>query len=301
MPEERVVIDQELCIGCGECVRVCPKGTITMRGGKAEVTGVNSLLCGHCQAVCPVDAVTVEPIEEEMAAFATFAADDSWLPHGQGDLPGLVRLMRSRRSCRNYLQKPVPEAMIEDLIKIGVSAPSGTNSQKWTFTVYPDRASVMGLGQAVARFFRVLNKKADNLWLRKGLRLVGKSELDDYHANYFGVVADALKRWDGAGEDLLFHGATAAIAVGSEPGASCPAEDALLAAGQMILAAHAMGFGTCLIGYAVAALRADKAAKEEAGIPARDDVHAVIALGFPDERYERPAGRLSPVTRYVRF
>lgn len=45
------VIDRERCIGCGECVRVCPSQTIALQDGKVAVTGTRSLGCGHCAAV----------------------------------------------------------------------------------------------------------------------------------------------------------------------------------------------------------------------------------------------------------
>lgn len=298
MPDHRIAIDPETCIGCGECVRVCPSEIIEMHGDKARVVGGESLLCGHCAAVCPTGAIEVAPLDDETSRYSTLEVDDSWLPYGEGDLPSLARLMRSRRSCRNYLDEPVPGEMLDDLIKLGVTAPSGTNSQKWTFTVFPDRRAVLDLGEAVSRFFRELNKKASATWLRKGLKLIGKPELDDYYESYYERVRDALRRWEHEGRDLLFHGAPAVIVVGSAPGASCPAEDALLASGQMLLAAHAMGLGTCLIGYAVAAMQADDQVKKKSGIPVEEDVYAVIALGKPDEAYRRPARRLAPVTRY---
>ncbi|TVM29020.1 nitroreductase family protein, partial [Oceanidesulfovibrio marinus] len=67
------------------------------------------------------------------------------------------------------------------------------------------------------------------------------------------------------GVDRLFRGAPAAILVGVSTGAGCQQEDCLRATQNMILGAHALGLGTCLIGYAVAAM------KEAPGI-ARDRV-----------------------------
>jgi len=88
------------------------------------------------------------------------------------------------------------------------------------------------------------------------------------------------------------------ITFGSKPESSCPAEDALLATQNILLAAHIMGLGTCLIGYAVAAMRRDSSIQRSLGIPAEEEIHAVIALGYTDELYQRIAGRKKVIPRY---
>ena len=65
----------------------------------------------------------------------------------------------------------------------------------------------------------------------------------------------------------------------------------------MLLAAHAMGFGTCLIGFAVAAMARDPRVKQAVGIPEGETIHSVIAIGHPDESYLRTAGRKHPLVR----
>lgn len=293
-------IDAQKCTGCGLCVRVCPDRTLTLIDGKAVVTGDRSLNCGHCAAVCPVDAVRVAALDDRMQSFETFAAEgDAWLAPGEFDPALLVRLMRSRRSCRNYREQPVDPACLADLVKIGITAPSGTNSQKWTFTVLPDRAAVMELGKAIGRYFRRLNRMAAKKWLRGALTLLGRPQLEDYYREYFESVREALDEWEKTGRERLFHGATAAIVVGSQAGASCPMEDALLATQNMLLGAHAMGLGSCLIGFAVAAMQKEPAIKSILGIPRGEAVYAVIGLGHPDETYSRPAGRKMPLVRWV--
>jgi nitroreductase len=269
-----------------------------MAGDIARVTGDRSLNCGQCAAVCPVDAVRVTSLEPEAVRFQSFASGSEWLPFGQPDPGELVRLMRSRRSCRAYTGEPVDRAILEDLVRVGISAPSGTNSQAWTFTILPDRAKVLQLGEAVAGFFRRLNRMAARPWVRHPLRWIGRPELADYYREHFGSVSEALENWERDGRDRLFHGATAAILAGSRPGASCPAEDALLATGQMLLAAHAMGLGTVLVGFVVAAMAKDGRVKAAVNIPPAETVHAAIALGHPDIQYHRFAGRREPPIRW---
>ncbi|HEX5680919.1 MAG TPA: nitroreductase family protein [Desulfobacterales bacterium] len=293
------VIDRDTCIGCGECVRVCPSQTLEMKEGKAVVTGARSLACGQCAAVCPVAAVRVEALDPHSFRFHTFACRTDWMPWGAFDAGELVRLMASRRSCRNFTGEPVPRPVLEDLVKIGTTAPSGTNSQGWTFTTLPSRAAVMKLGSAVGAFFKRVNRMAENPLLRHGLRLIGRPELAGYYRDYHQSVAEGLADWEERGRDRLLHGAPAVIIVGSLPGGSCPAEDALLATQNILLAAHAMGLGTCLIGFAVSAMQKESRIKDLLKIPREETVHAVIALGYPAVTYQRLAGRKKAVSRFV--
>ena len=292
------VIDAEKCIGCELCVKVCPSDTISMQDGKARVSGDHSLQCGHCVAACPVDAVKVGAIDAQSLAFDNFSLKNRWMPHGDFDTARLVQLMASRRSCRNYTDQAVDRSILADLVKIGTTAPSGTNCQNWTFTILPDRAAINEFGQRIGLFFKKLNRLAEKRLLRKGLKLIGKPTLDEYYREYYESVRDGLKEWERTGRDLLFHGAPAAIIVGTKPGGSCPLEDALLATQNILLAAHSMGLGTCLIGFAVNAIKNDAAIQQFLAVPSEETVCSVIAVGYPDEQYEGLAGRKKAVMRY---
>jgi nitroreductase/NAD-dependent dihydropyrimidine dehydrogenase PreA subunit len=292
------VIDPEKCIGCGLCVKVCPSETISMQDDKARVTGDRSLQCGHCMAVCPVDAVRVGAIDARSLSFNSFDLKNYWLPHGEPDTGRLVQLMASRRSCRNYSEKTVDRSVLEDLVKIGTTAPSGTNSQNWTFTIFPDRPAVDEFGQRIGTFFKNLNRMAEKKWMRKSLKLIGKPELDNYYREHYQSVKEGLKEWELSGRDRLFHGAPAVIVVAARPDGSCPKENALLATQNILLAAHSMGLGTCLIGFAVEAIKNDSANQEFLTIPAEESVCSVIAIGYPEEKYERLTGRRKVVMRY---
>ena len=56
-------IDPDACIGCGECVAVCPSDAIAIEDGVARVVGDESLGCDHCAAVCPEEAGTVDSVD----------------------------------------------------------------------------------------------------------------------------------------------------------------------------------------------------------------------------------------------
>lgn len=50
-----------------------------------------------------------------------------------------LEAIRTRRSIRRFQQKPVPDAVIEQLLAAAMSAPSARNSQPWHFVVLDDR------------------------------------------------------------------------------------------------------------------------------------------------------------------
>jgi nitroreductase/NAD-dependent dihydropyrimidine dehydrogenase PreA subunit len=293
------VIDNEKCIGCGLCIKVCPYETISMVEGKARVTGEISLNCGHCMAACPVGAINVTSLQE--LTVRTFTMNDSWLKHGESDTSDLVHFMASLRSCRNYSEEPVAKDILEDLVMIGTTAPSGSNSQEWTFTILPDRKQVEILGEYTISYFRKVNKLAGNTLLRTTLRLLGQRKLEDYYSRYYKRIEKRIAAWDSSGTDFVFYGAPSIIMVGATPKSRCPKEDALLAAHNIRLGAHSMGLGSCLIGFAVQAVNSERSIPGKLGLPPHETIHAVIALGWPEENYVKIIARKKISPRYLNF
>ncbi len=288
MPPVKIAINRE-CNGCGICVRICPARAFTLVEQRAVLSGSCTFACDHCAAACPQQAITTELFPAEPFNFSSFAVDQN--PAAATTLSGLVRLMRSRRSCRLYQDKAVERKILTDLIKIAITAPSGTNSQKWTFSIIDNRRRVIDFGTEIAAYYRRLNRLAEKSWLRKILTICGQPQLEHYYEEYYESISEGLELWYNKKEDRLFHGACAVILIGAEPGASCPREDALLATQNLLLAAESMGLGTCLIGFAVEAMHRDRKIKATLNIPAAETIYSVIALGYPQLRFQRPAQR----------
>ena len=183
-------------------------------------------------------------------------------------------------------------------MKIGTTAPSGTNSQLGTFSILSSRREVIALGRQMASFFHKLNRMAEKSWIRFFSRIFGGDALGRYYPRYYETVKEGLLLWDREGVDLLFHGAVAAILVGGKKSASSPMADGLLASHTLLLAAHSLGLGSCMIGFAVEAIKRDKQIRQMLKMPDDESVYAVIALGYPAEKYQKTALRKKIVPRY---
>lgn len=56
-------VNQELCVGCGKCRKICAHGGPSIVDGKASIDHDKCVGCGRCIGVCPKDAV--EPASDE--------------------------------------------------------------------------------------------------------------------------------------------------------------------------------------------------------------------------------------------
>jgi ferredoxin len=51
-------IARSVCIGCGECIALCPTSALGQRKGKADLIYPDRCTyCAACESVCPVNAI----------------------------------------------------------------------------------------------------------------------------------------------------------------------------------------------------------------------------------------------------
>ncbi|AQQ08711.1 Ferredoxin II [Sedimentisphaera cyanobacteriorum] len=96
----KIVIDEEKCIGCEQCVNVCQGGALEMVDGKAKL--VREDYCDHlgrCIGKCPAGAITFEEAEAEV--------NNSEHPKNEPKSGGCPS-MQNKRFSQNRPKNPSP-------------------------------------------------------------------------------------------------------------------------------------------------------------------------------------------------
>ncbi|MBI4595039.1 MAG: nitroreductase family protein [Candidatus Tectomicrobia bacterium] len=277
-----VTIDKELCVLCGECVNIC-LGKV-LESGETEIIVAKPLWCnecGHCVGVCPVDAIMVGKEEP--------------LPLNRKDLivnpEQLQYLIRSRRSTRHYLVKPVPKEAIEQIIDAGRYAPTGGNMQNVSVTVVTE-AKTMTLikDKAVESLERRVSQ-----WESMAEKHIkdGTPIPDEHKVRVEGRdrYRNLLNLYQHQKRDVILHNAPVFIVLHGEPSGVTAKDNADLMAMNMMLMAESMGLGTCLIGIVTAATVEDGALRKLMGVPEGHQVFTDFVLGYPSAKYSKAPGR----------
>jgi nitroreductase len=162
----------------------------------------------------------------------------------------------ARHSVRAYAPDGLDHSTIQTLLEAAVRAPTAMHEEPWAFVVVQDHALLQRLSnQAKPIFVEEVR-----------------------HRNSHGTrhSFDHLTRPD----FNIFHGADTLIIICSRPTSPFVVADCWLAAENLMLAASALGLGSCVIGSAVAALNIHKV-KAELGIPDEYNVIAPVVVGVP--------------------
>ncbi len=61
----------------------------------------------------------------------------------------IMENLLTRRSCRSFQVKPIPEEQLQDILKAACYAPSARGLQTWQFTAVTDRAKIQRLASAI--------------------------------------------------------------------------------------------------------------------------------------------------------
>ena len=169
----------------------------------------------------------------------------------EAELNPVVGAIMARRSVRKYLDRPVEHEKLMTLARCAINAPSGMNAQPWLVRVVEDQKLISDVTEVY--------KKAN---------------------------AEQVKR--DADFKNMFRNAPNLICV-CTPAKGGGQLDAGLLGENVMLAAHALGLGTCCLGGPVRFLKSNADARfflERLDIPADYELNYIIAVGYPDEQPE---------------
>jgi len=201
-------------------------------------------------------------------------------------MENVMQFLARRRSIRKYLETPVSDELVQQLLKAGRLAPSRGNSQPWRFIVITDSGLKNELFDAVYR--QEIVRTAPLL-----IAVLGVIDVRDtvptrtaelVRAGAFGAdVKDVA-------DHVLDDWTQAELKVDAALNSS-------IAATYMMLAAHGLGLGCCWIKLCV-----DDRVLRILRVPDGYYNAGILAIGYADESPPaRPRCPLNSLVHYQRF
>jgi len=176
----------------------------------------------------------------------------------------LFDAIQGRRSIRRYRPDPVPRDDLLRVVEAGLWAPSGQNLQPVRAWILTDRDEIDTLSADLRAYGLKLKRM---MWLLKVLV-----------PRFRGGKGERVFR---SFRERLFHDAPALILVGADRNASSTyLRDCTLAAMNMQLAAHALGLGSCYVGW-ISLLDRCPAVKRRLGIEPAVEIVDALTVGQP--------------------
>ncbi len=158
----------------------------------------------------------------------------------------------ARRSVRDYTAQEVDASKLRTLLEAAVRAPTAMHEEPWAFVIIQNR-----------HLLQDLSEHAKPIFIE--------------HVKRSGHSFDAMNKPD----FNIFYNAGTLIIICAKMGGPFVVADCWLAAENVMLAACAMGLGTCVIGGALWALRTAEE-KKSLGITAEFEAIVPIIVGYPN-------------------
>lgn len=224
----------------------------------------------------------------------------------RGEGPAYDEVVLGRRSIRGFLDRPVPQELVAEVIAMAMRAPSSFNNQCWNFTVVTGapldairRGNTEGIlaGKPDSREFRRFDKVPE---LHRGRQIEIAKQL-------FGAMGIAREDRDGR-QDWVLRGfrqfdAPVSVVVTYDRvllGSDIAPFDCGAVTNALVNAAWSRGLG-CVINSQ--GIMQSPVVREHAGILEDQVIMICVAMGWPDESFAANAvvSNRKPVEEAVRF
>jgi nitroreductase len=175
--------------------------------------------------------------------------------------------INSKRSIRKYKEDKIPKEVLKQLITLGTKASTGSGLEPWGFVI-------------------IQNQEEINHWSAEIKHYLAKN-LHDY------PYLKQYESWLANPQFNVFNHADTLLIIYGNTDSHWYKYDCTLAAGNIMLAAHDMGIGTCWIGFAEYMLNT-REFKEQYHIPENYELVCPLSMGY-EINAAKPPTRKEPI------
>jgi NAD-dependent dihydropyrimidine dehydrogenase PreA subunit/nitroreductase len=277
--EKRIIINRDLCTGCEICVEICPRDCFELDKDDKSVFHLKRCHdCGHCISYCPEAAIQHRDYPKEDYELISKYSDGS-MKNGEQ----MYYFLKSIRSTRKFLKKPVEDEILAQLADITRYSPTGHHSQNVELTMVSKPETIQELKDLSAETIVSFLKKIDNPFFVFFAKLFGKGHLirkAKGTRHRFERHLSGFKE----GKDYLFHGAPVIAVFHSRKDGYVPEDNCTLAASYLSVLANSYGLGVCYIGYLTYYAKYNPKIMDKLKIPKENQIYQVMILGYPKHK-----------------
>jgi iodotyrosine deiodinase len=211
-------------------------------------------------------------------AFSSLAEDEM-----RGRAKAFQTLMRTRRTVRDFSDRPVPREIIEQAVLTAGSAPSGANQQPWTFACISDPALKARIREGAEEEERAFYAgKAGDEWL-DALKPIGTDAHKPFLETAPWLIVIFAQRWghDADGKKIKHYYVPESVGI---------------ATGFLIAALHQAGLAT--LTHTPAPMNF---LNELCGRPDNEKALILLVVGYPADGCRVPAIGKKPLSEIAVF
>lgn len=286
MAEKLHLVDMNTCKGDGICAEICPEDVLEMVDGHAATVNARAdacILCGQCVAICPTGSIQMPklPMEDfhELGKQA-FGYDE------------FLDFLNLRRSVRTFKDRPVERDLIDKILEAAATAPMGFPPHTTEVLVVDRREEMDFLLQALVKDYDFMHKGSSNPLTRAMIRLSAGAENYATLKNWIlDVSKHANQAYRRDRSDRYMYRAPVLMLFHANRWMIAYEENAHLVCSHAMLAAVSLGLGTTILGLVPPIVDRSKILRKRYGIPKENKVITSLILGYPKYNYRRSIQR----------
>lgn len=213
------------------------------------------------------------------------------------DIQDLERLIKERRSIRQWKRQEVPDGLLKKAVELATWAPNGGNYQGWRFIIVKRKETIEKMANAVQAVSDKIASWPEAISWQEDVKRYQKNAsffrnapvcLGVFSGGYqspMDKVLRARESFDPEAKEILGFRRSAPTAV----------QSTAAAVATMLLAFHQMGLGAV---WLVSPIQAKKEIETILNVPSSMDLICLIAAGYPDEL---PQKERKPVDQVLEF